>query len=66
MSKEDKAFRSENWNDALKHLLVLEKADSKLLQYRANVDMSEAYRRLGKLEESKKCAKKAIDLDPNK
>lgn len=64
INKGDAAFQSENFAEVVKQYTQLVKSDSKLLVMRANLDLSVAYRKLGKTDEARKCANEALRIDP--
>jgi predicted Zn-dependent protease len=64
MGKADQAFRAEQWEEAIKYLLQIEKSDSKLLVIRSNMDLAVAYRKVNQLARAKQCAQRVIEMDP--
>lgn len=63
IKKSDEAFQKEDWENAIKALNILKDSDSRLLNIRAYLDLSSAYRGINKLEEAISYAKKVIEND---
>ena len=63
IKKSDAAFQKEDWEAGVKVLLQLKESDSHLLNTRAHLDLSSAYRHLNKISEAISYAKKVIEAD---
>jgi hypothetical protein len=63
LSKSSQSIEKEQWEDALKLLLQLQNTDNKLINYKANLDLSLVFRKLSKFQEAKQTAQVAISMD---
>jgi DnaJ family protein C protein 3 len=63
IKKSDAAFQKQDWDAAVKALNALKESDSHLLNIRAHLDLSTAYRHLNKLPEAISYGRKVIEAD---